>query len=292
MDIIRLFLVNRIEDAKLIDVMKQFERTVMSAGDPVVFQLVKNPFPLFRFTNILPTSSRHIGGRAYLMDGLFVNKYDEHFKANSLSFIANLFAKPCKVRCPEMILSEIKYIVQREDYGGDEQLVQIIEYIPNWNDYSHQHPRSVNFPKQLAGLLAFDLVIGNVDRFMFIFRFVDNTMFEQDPGFFTSFFEDDEFEPHEIWMEDIINEGNFGFVGLDVWSIDHTVFPEGIAYINKLHQMLSEAFLRECSLLMSQYFKLTDAEQVLFNHKLRKYVSRNLKLWPEFRPMYDWVMEQ
>lgn len=99
------------------------------------------------------------------------------------------------------------------DLDGDEDFLQLIDYIPSWKDYSHEHPRSSKFVKQLTGLLAYDLISGNSDRFLFIGRYIDNFLFTEDP----------EFEEHEIFIyeeESNINNGNFGFVGEDLWSID------------------------------------------------------------------------
>lgn len=142
--------------------------------------MLKLPLSAYKYYNITPKKLQHVGGRAYLADNLFIVKYDEQFRANSLSFISNLFAIACGLKVPNMILSN-KYSVGVNGFDGDEKMLQIMDYIPNWEDYSQDHRRSISFVKELARLLAYDLVVGNFDRFLFITRYFDNIIFANEP---------------------------------------------------------------------------------------------------------------
>lgn len=275
MDVINTFLDNKHDT--LLDTSRRFEMNILSSN--IIFELVKDPFSLYRFVNIVPISARLLGGRAYLVNDLFVYKYDEQFKANSLSFITNLFAKLCGIRCPNLILSNIKYHIAGESYEGYEKSVQFIEYLPDWVDYSSKHPRSENFVKQLAALLAFDLVVANTDRFLFISRYIDNIIFKDEPGY----------EQMNLWDNPVINAGNFGFIGADMWSLDHRAYDE-ISYINKIHNLLDDEFLRNCSRLMGEFFELDQEQVLLFENKLRKYINRYMRLFPVFSELYNWIM--
>ena len=277
MDIITLFLQNRREQETLLDVTNKFKLVILGCQSPTIFQLIERPFPLYRFTTIQPTVIKPLSGRTYLVDNLFVYKYDEQRKANSLSFITNLFARACKVNSPDMILSKPLYTIEGERYEG-EKLVQIIQYIPDWIDYSSAHPRSKGFVKQLASLLAFDLVIGNSDRFLFITKFIDNILFRDDP----------DYQEMDIWDSPQINEGNFGFVGSDLWSLDHRA-NDDLNFIIRLHQLATDDFLQSCSMLMAEYFQLNQREQVVLRDKLSKYLRHYLTLFPLFTQLHNWV---
>lgn len=275
MDVITLFLQNR-QLETILEVSNKFRLAIL-ASPPIVLQLVRDPFPLYRFTEVQPISVRLLGGRAYLVNNLFVRKHDEQGRANSLSFITNLFAKACKIHVPNMILTDILYIVEGRESGG-ERSVQIIEYVPNWVNYSPALPRGGKFVKQLAALLAFDLVVGNGDRFLFISRSIDNILFRDDP----------EYEQMDLWETPQINEGNFGFVGTDLWSIDHRAHDD-IHFILRLHRLLTEEFLQSCTVLMTQFFRLNLEERVLLGNKLSKYVRIYLALFPVFAQLHSWV---
>jgi hypothetical protein len=137
--------------------------------------------------------------------------------------------------------------------------------------------------KQLAGLLAYDLIVGNFDRFLFIARYIDNFLFTDDP----------EFEENKIFMDDEdsnINEGNFGFVGEDLWSIDDR-YAYNIEDLHRLHKLCTFKFITECSKMIAQYFHLNKNEEITFRNKCWKYFKRNMLLFPTFEETIRWAIK-
>jgi len=274
MDTIEFFLENR--EHTLIDACKQLSLLFSTYHHPypssILFKLIKEPFTLYRFEKVPHHSVEKIGySRAYLINHEFIYKNEGTF-VNSLALITNLFAKLCGLHTPNMILGNPR----------KNEWVQIIEYIPNWIDYSHEHPRSGKFVKQLASLLAFDLVIENNDRFLFIFRYISIFILKEN--------RDEEDDDIDIWIDPPINEGNFGFVGSDLWSLDERA--NDMKYIRRTHSILyplDDELLNIFSDLMGQFFKLDQENVALFSKKLKKYLARNFKLFPVFKEMYDWI---
>ena len=277
--VIDLFINDRNENDKLIDVSKKLEKVIISGKYKYIFKMLKSPFNLYEYSRILPDKFSKLGGRAFLVNNKFVWKHDEQLKANSLSFITNLFAKACKINCPDMIITDMKYnLDDPSEYDNEKELVQLIEYIPEWKDYSSEHPRSDKFVKQLSRLLAFDLVVANTDRFLFITRYIDNIIFSSYPGY----------EQMDLWLDPHINEGNFGFVGTDLWSIDHRAY-DNLDYISKLHSLLNDDFIKECTKMMTTFFKLNKKEEIHFFNKVKKYIQYNLSIYPKFELLYNWI---
>lgn len=252
MDIIQLYLTN--------DSFENINNRIKTLSENVDKTIVKEPFYLFCYVDELPKSHKHLGGRAHLINNLFVIKDDSH---NMLAFFTNLFAKLCKISCPNMILSPLKY------YKEGKILIQIIEYIPNWKNYSHEHSRNINFTKQLAKILAFDLIVGNTDRFLFITRYIDNIINS---------------EQMNLWDEPCVNEGNFGFVNNNLWSMDHCA---NINYINKLHKLIGNKLIHDCSNLMKTYFNLNNIDSHMFEHKLYKYIEKYKKIYPLLEKLFS-----
>lgn len=263
----------------LIESALRLNDVVLSASDPIIFGIVKDPFFLCRHIESATMSVRHLSSRAYLVNNEFVYKYDEQDKANSLTFIANLFAKIVEVHAPEIILSDRKRDIPGINYDGDEKVVQIIEYLPEWEDYSDRHDRPEDFPEQLAVLLAFDLVVGNGDRFLFIFSHIDNALFADDL----------EYEQVDLWDEPAINKGNFGFIGDRLWSMDHRGDYD-MEDLYRIHQLLTSEFLGDCSMLMGKYFSLTVQETARLSTTLKNRIERNLVLFPVFEKLHKYIL--
>ena len=274
---INLLLSNHHHNETLLELLNQLRAKLPKNKDSIVYRLLRPPFALFRFLDTKYESIKKINDRVYIINKEFVYKYDEQRKANYLSFISTLFAKACKIKTPNMVLANLHDFDFRPKYTNEEKSVQIMDYLPSWQDYSSEHQRGPKFGPQLASLLAFDLVIANSDRFLFIFRFIDNILFVDDP----------EYEQMDLWLDPIINEGNFGFIGLDLWSLDCRA--DKLDYILKVHRLLDDEFLKKCSRLMGQFFKLNRNEILTFEDKLNKYVSRYLELFPKFLQLYHIV---
>jgi hypothetical protein len=281
MDIIQLFMNSKETNDSLIDVSRRFERIISSVKDDYIFQMVKSPLYLYQYVNDIPEEYSLLGGRAFLVNNRFVWKHDEQKNANSLSFITNLFATVCKINCPDMIITDKKYnLGDASPYDHEKNLVQIIQFVPGWKDYTPSHSRSDKFIKQLAAILAFDLTIANTDRFLFITRHIENIIFSSDP----------QFEPVDVWVNPPINEGNFGFVGTDLWTLDHRAIGDK-NYIVRLHEILNDDFLSECTNLMANFFGIDDAKKYFFV-KLKKYLNHNLSMFSYFKSLYSWILNQ
>lgn len=279
MDIIQLYLDNRQGKETIFQVSEKLR--IIIGNKNLIFDMVKYPFSAYKYYYINPGNITEISNRAYLSeDRKFVVKYDEQFRANTLSLISNFFGKACKLKSPNMILSG--RLPVNPNLDGNEDFLQLIDYISSWEDYSHDHYRSPKFIKQLAGLLAYDLVVGNFDRFSFISRYIDNFLFVDDP----------EFEQHEIFLDDEdsdLNSGNFGFVGDDLWSIDDRCY-HNVEFIKRLHDLCTFEFITECSRLMAEYFHLDRNEEITFRNKCWKYLNRNLLLFPVFEKLLYWAL--
>ena len=279
LETINIILENISPNETLLQFLNRF-RSKLSKSENLVYQFLRPPFDLFQFLNNEHQSIDKLNDRVYLVHshiGKFIYKYDEQRNANSLSFITSLFAKACHINTPNLILANLHDFDFRPKYVGKDRSVQIMDYLPNWQDYSMEHPRGDNFVPQLASLLAFDLVIGNGDRFLFIFRKIDNILFVKDP----------EYEQMDLWFDPIINEGNFGFVNSDLWSLDCR--SSNLEYILKIHRLLDKEFLKECTQLMSLFFKLDRNEAVIFEIKLNTYLARYMKLFPRFVQLYHLI---
>jgi hypothetical protein len=285
MDTIQLYLQQKRQGLSILQASLKFEQSVISASreTELIFQLVSRPFYLCKFARVIPRELRRLAGRAFLADDNFVVKQDEHYKNNSLTFIANLFVRVCKVDVPDMILTKKRYnLPEDEQKDFDENMLQIIEYLPGWEDYSDSHPRSENFAKQLARLVAFDITIYNSDRFLFIAVLMDKIAFADDPDYE---------QPDDI--EDFlqVNKGNFGFVGGDeLWSLDHSTVGDR-ELLNKLHSGIDDAFLDDCAAVTGRYFRLDDEAVTLFREQLEKYFNYNMTFFPLFMELYTWVLD-
>lgn len=256
MDVISIFLsYNNIKDA-----VYSLTKNVQTCPD----FLLKSPFYLFKYARSHAIAIDKIKQELELItinnNIKYIRKHDELFNANKLSFIANLFAKLCKLKTPDIILLDI----------------QIIQYIPNWVNYYLGHPRDPKFTKHLAKILAFDLTIGNVDRFHFIFKYIDNILFK----------DDQEYQQMNIWDGEIVNDDNFGFVDGELWSINHMTLHT-LKHIKKYHTLLTDNYLSIYSELMSQYFIL---DSKIFNQKLNKYISYNLQHFNIYVQLYNWIL--
>jgi hypothetical protein len=105
MDIFELYLRNRQGNETIFQVSEKL-RNVLGSRD-LLFDMVKNPFSAYRYYYVNPGNITKITNRAYLsQDRKFVVKYDEQFRANTLSLISNFFGKACGLKSPNMILSD------------------------------------------------------------------------------------------------------------------------------------------------------------------------------------------
>lgn len=264
----------------LTEINESFREMIVKCWD--ISQFLADPFKLFFRILEPPITVKHLRGRAYTVDDRFVYKYDEQPDANTLSFITSLFGKVCKIRSPNMVLAILDYHIEDGLVHHEPQLAQIMDYLPNWQNYSHDHPKDDKFVKQLAELLAFDLTVGNGDQFLFIFRLIDDIVFADDPEY--------ESQRDHLWDDPVINGGNFGFVHGDLWSLDAR--PEYTSeQLDQLHASLTDEFLMECVILMGQYFELTNNQMALFHKRLLKQLNRNLLKYPMFDSLHRWVLK-
>lgn len=137
---------------------------------------------------------------------------------------------------------------------------------------------SDKFVEQLSQLLAFDLVINNSDRFLFVWRYIDNIILKDDP----------EYEEMDLWADPEINEGNFGFVGNNLYSLDHRS-DHRLSYIQQIHDLLTDELLDELSVLMAKFFKLSEDELNVFKLYLRTYVMNYMEKFPSFLELFEWI---
>lgn len=241
-------------------------------------ELFAPPFQLYLYESDLPRMIKHIGGRAYLINDKFIWKYDEQHKANELSFITNLFAKACGLNCPDIVVCKTDYFIENTLIYEGPVLAQIVEYLPNWRNYTEEKSEKSNkFIKQLASILAFDLLVCNGDRFLFIWRLIDNIIFKNI------------YPKMDLWLNPIINTGNLGIIDEELWSLDMRAHDD-IKYISDVHNLLTKDFLLECSNLMGIYFKLSRSQIKYFNDKLTKYIGKYSEIFPYFNELYNWVI--
>lgn len=287
-DTISILLTAKQTGVSFSDFVTKLQRSINESTFYLNLPILKSPFDLYRFSELVPTTGKHLGNRAFLVNDTFVYKYDEQPLANELSFITNLFALVCDIKAPNMILAHVQYhlnlmydgtkILENVAVVAAKSSAQIIEYISDWKNYTDTHPRSDKFTEQLAQLLAFDLIVNNTDRFLFIWRYIDNIIFRDDP----------DYEQVYLWDEPQINEGNFGFVGNDLYSLDHRSSNE-LSDITRVHQLLSHELLDQLSVLMSEFFKLNEDELNVFKLYLQMYVRDYLDKFPMFIELLEWI---
>ncbi|SNW62696.1 Actin-Fragmin Kinase domain-containing protein [Orpheovirus IHUMI-LCC2] len=287
-------LLDNINVSSFVQTMTTIQNLFSTYTNSPILLLSKDPIFLYKYVNEYPKKVKNIAGRALLVNEKFVYKDEYDDNANFLTFITNLFAKVCGLNVANILLCKPKYLITqklhvsnnklRSNYeieNNNDKLLQIIEYLPYWSDYSNEHGRSNNFIKELAEILAFDLVVSNADRFLFIFRYFDNIIYKDDP----------EYEQMEIFDDPPINEGNFGFVGNKLYALDHRANSD-IEQIIKLHNLLNDENINVCSELVSQYFKLNEMETILFNSILKNKIIDNLDKFPSFAKLHKWVTSQ
>jgi hypothetical protein len=209
--------------------------------------------------------------RVFLINNLFIYKNDEDVNENAVKMNSLLRSKGLK--SPENLLLTVPYTIElTEEYDDNGELidssieiiktpstVQIIEYIPNWHDFSiEEAKKKVNdLPKQISQILAFDLLIGNNDRFLFISRYLDNIFFKDDPEY-------TEMDPFD---EPIINEGNLGIVDNDLWSLDIQSNENMLEFLKNL----TVKQLNDIQELMIKFMKFNPMEAKNFKEEFSFY---------------------
>lgn len=284
-------LLDNINVSSFVHTMDTIQNLFSTYTNSPILLLSKDPIFLYKYVNEYPKNVKNIAGRALLVNNKFVYKDEHDDNANFLTFITNIFAKVCGLNVANILLAKPKYLITQklsvvnnkltsnyEIEDNTDRLLQIIEYLPSWTDYSNEHNHTNNFIKELAEILAFDLVVGNGDRFLFIFRYFDNIIYKDDP----------EYEQMELFDDPPINEGNFGFVDHKLYTLDHRASSD-IDYIYKLHSLLNEENLHTCSSLVGRYFKLSKDHIITFNNILRNKVIDNLHKFNNFLKVYNWV---
>jgi hypothetical protein len=245
---------------------------IKAASIGVNIIVLKEPFNLFKYVGEKPISRKHIGGRSHLINDKFIIKDDGN---NKLVFITNLFAKVFGILCPNIVLSELQYY-------SEGRLLQIIEHIPNWCNYSHNHSRSENFVKQLAKLLSFDLLVCNTNRFIFIHKYVEKYILRRE-----SLKNMIDCKPIDTFIEPI-NEHNLGFVNNDLWSINHCAHND-IEHIIKYHNHIDPTLIGNCSKMMIQYFNIGERDSYMFEHKLSMYIIKYKKIINVFLQLHSLI---
>lgn len=97
MDILELYLKNHQGDETIFQVSEKL-RNVLGSND-LLLNMVKNSFSAYRYYYENPGKITKISNRAYLSQNRkFVVKYDEQFRANTLSLISNFFGKACGLK--------------------------------------------------------------------------------------------------------------------------------------------------------------------------------------------------
>jgi len=244
------------------------DNIISSKNKQLSFALAKPPFNLLSYIYQTTKIRKQIDySRAYIINNSYIKKFDPGYNTNS--FITNLFAQVCDVKVPQLLLTI-----------DNNKIYQVIEYLKQWRDYDNLHPRNYYFIEELAVLLAFDLTVGNGDRFLFITRYLENIIFKNDP----------DYDQMDIWDNPIINEGNFGFVGNNLWSIDHNAGD--LEYLQKLHNITDDKLLYSCCQLMSQYFNFNNIELKIFYDKLIIQYRKNMSYYAKFEEIYIWAINK
>jgi hypothetical protein len=164
------------------------------------------------------------------------------------------------LKAPKNILFTVPFTIWGDQYLEEPSTVQIIEYIPEWENFVLKKAKDKvdNLPRQIAEILAFDLLVGNGDRFFFISRYIDNIFFKDDP----------EYEQMDLWDNPIINDGNIGIVHDELWTLD-CIFgsPDMIQFLKKL----TDEQLKDIEDLMIKFMEFDEKDSYYFRHYFKNY---------------------
>jgi hypothetical protein len=199
--------------------------------------------------------------RAFLITTKSKHKYiykndvdnEKNVKTNDLLLSLGL-------KAPKNILLMVPFTIWGDQYLEEPSTVQIIEYIPKWKNFTLKEAKEKvdNLPRQIAEILAFDLLVGNSDRFLFITRYIDNIFFKDDP----------EYDQMYLWDDPIVNDGNIGIVNDELWTLD-CIFsePDMIEFLKKL----TDEQLKDIEDLMIKFMEFNEKDSYYFRHYFKMY---------------------
>ncbi len=171
------------------------------------------------YTNLLRFGKILIKYESYMIEAFACSIMAIKCQINTPLFVIcpwSLVHIPLRIHAPQThLFSHIKKKINK----GKSKYVELIEYFDDWKNFDPVLAKSILNDDQLSDeigkLLAFDLYIGNNDRFIAIFKYIDEILE-------TSNVVLDDFD-HIFNQSFPINYGNFGFHNNKLYSIDHAI---------------------------------------------------------------------
>jgi len=165
----------------------------------------------------------------------FGNLMIKHDSCVMEALAADLMAQKCQLKTPLFVICPwiiahlplgiyasqtdwMTRIKKKQTIPNKAQSIELIEYFDDWTDFDPIEAQVILSNEELAHeigkLLAFDLYIGNDDRFIAIFEYLEATANVNE--------ESDHFD-YIFYTKFPINSSNFGFHNDKLYSIDHAM---------------------------------------------------------------------
>lgn len=213
----------------------------------------------------------------------FVVKNDEQYRANELSFVANLLLCYFQLNTPKMALMKFPY---RLDFRTrmvtkTPSYLQSMQYIAGLENFSVNGMKKIsNYPTKLGKCIAFFLFVYDFDNFVFLGRVVDNVTFASDP----------DYSQMEIYDNPMINDGNILLYNDDFMLID--IRPlDNPKLIRDLHAVVPQ-LTRNISDVTGTYLEMNDSEIDELEASIRVNFETYMLSFDKFSALYNWAMKK
>lgn len=130
-----------------------------------------------------------------------------------------------------------------------------MEYIANARYFNPMLAKTIShYVKELARILAFNVITGNLDNFTFISYFLDNIYYASQPNFHAV----------NIFMAPMINEGNLLISQDKIWLIDLDDFALHNPSWSHFVRNLARSTLYDLTAVFSNYMHFSQNDSIQF----------------------------
>jgi hypothetical protein len=224
--------------------------------------------------------TKTISSRVYIVEnitGKFVYKYDEQYFTNELSFITICLLKYFGLHCPKTSLVKVPYFIRNNKINDTTRVAQIIEYLPKYSDANFDLIEEIShFHDKFAAIVAFDLFVANGDRFLFLFRYIDNLTYE-------------DYQEIDLWDDPIDNKGNFSFIDDKIWTIDARCSND-TKIIKILHEFVPRHY-KEIAELVREYINKETLREVWGTDDLKQFETSLEKYFEKYLTHADLLLK-
>ena len=288
MDVIDLLLSANNGTSLIHEVVDHINAKIISS-EKFVGKVAMDPFKLLTTVDEqitsecnLPSVGRfhyeHDMSDANVVNGKYIIKHQNNDTGH---FVANLIARACSLNVPNNLLVR-RNLVERNKGHRDQFHVQLIEYFIDWKDYSADIPRSISFLPDLAKILAFDLTVGNYNRFPLVFRYFRFIRVEKNK----------DINKENFFVSGPVKPNELGFSQGRLYAVSNTVNEHflDIDELGPVHEMLKnpEHVDNMCN-LMIHYFRIPEKNKDLFKAQFIYQYADNMSHFDKFSSLIKWA---